>query len=118
MSDPTLRLFRRSPWRLRLPCHAMTCVAAFLWPLHAAHSQTNEASSADLKTSLQTPEQAVAEDWNWHVQNTDIVQYHPGFPASYSGPNSLSSADEVRETVSLDLYAGARLWHGAEAVVL
>ena len=49
------------------------------------------------------------------MQNTDIVQYHPGFRASYSGPNSLSSANEVKETVSLDLYAGARLWHGAEA---
>ena len=93
----------------------MTCVAAFLWTLHPAHSQTNEVASVDLKTALQTPQQAVAEDWNWHVQNTDIVQYHPGFPASYSGPNSLSSANEVKETVSLDLYAGARLWRGAEA---
>ena len=44
-----------------------------------------------------------------------MVQYHPGFPASYSGPNSLSSASEVKETVSMDLYAGARLWRGAEA---
>jgi high affinity Mn2+ porin len=49
------------------------------------------------------------------VQNTAIVQYHPSFPASYSGPNSLSSSAEVAETVSLDLYAGARLWRGAEA---
>jgi high affinity Mn2+ porin len=55
------------------------------------------------------------QSWNWHVQNTVIVQYHPGFPALYSGPNSLSSASEVKETVSLDLYAGARLWRGAEA---
>ena len=52
--------------------------------------------------------------WNWHVQNTDIVQYHPGFHAAYSGPNSLSSASEVRETVSLDLLIGTRLWRGAE----
>ena len=100
---------------VHLPCHATTCVAAFLWPLHAAHGQTNEVPSADLKPSLRTPEQAVEDNWNWHVQNTDIVQYHPGFPASYSGPNSLSSANEVKETVSLDLYAGARLWRGAEA---
>ncbi|HEY6229309.1 MAG TPA: hypothetical protein VI282_19480, partial [Verrucomicrobiae bacterium] len=28
--------------------------------------------------------------WNWHVQNTDIVQYHPGFPSRYRGANSLS----------------------------
>ncbi len=53
--------------------------------------------------------------WNWHVQNTDIVQGDPGFHAKYSGPNSLDSDGEVRETVSLDLLAGVRLWHGAEA---
>jgi high affinity Mn2+ porin len=87
----------------------------FLWPLHPANSQTNEVLSADPKTALQTAESPATETWNWHVQNTDIVQYHPAFPASYSGPNSLSSSAEVAETVSLDLYAGARLWRGAEA---
>jgi high affinity Mn2+ porin len=54
------------------------------------------------------------QTWNWHVQNTDIVQYHPGFPSKYSGPNSLSSASEIKETVSLDLLVGVRLWPGAE----
>jgi len=58
-----------------------------------------------------------AQSWNWHLQNTVIVQYHPSFSASYSGPNSLNSANEVKETISLDLYAGARLWRGAEAHV-
>jgi high affinity Mn2+ porin len=55
------------------------------------------------------------QNWNWHVQNTAIVQGDPGFPAKYSGPNSLNSEGEVQETVTLDLYAGARLWRGAEA---
>ncbi len=55
------------------------------------------------------------QKWNWHVQNTDIVQGDPGFHAKYSGPNSLNNHGEVRETVSLDLYAGIRLWRGAEA---
>jgi high affinity Mn2+ porin len=55
--------------------------------------------------------------WNWHVQNTVIVQGYPGFSASYSGPNSLRPGGEVRETVSLDLQAGVRLWRGAEAHV-
>src|SRR5256885_16410800 len=54
------------------------------------------------------------QTWNCHVQNTDIVQYHPGFSSRYSGPNSLSSANEVKETVSLDLLLGLRLWPGAE----
>ncbi|HWY31568.1 MAG TPA: hypothetical protein VNX46_12480, partial [Candidatus Acidoferrum sp.] len=55
------------------------------------------------------------QTWNWHVQNTDIVQGDPGFPAKYSGPASLNSQGEVRETVTLDLFAGLRLWRGAEA---
>jgi high affinity Mn2+ porin len=59
-------------------------------------------------------EVADGQAWAWHAQNTDIVQYHPGFPAKYSGRNSLSHASEVRETVSLDLLLGLRLWPGAE----
>lgn len=53
--------------------------------------------------------------WNFHAQNTDIVQGYPGFSAKYSGPNSLPSGGETRESVSLDLMAGVRLWRGAEA---
>ena len=53
--------------------------------------------------------------WNWRVQNTEIVQGYPGIPAKYSGLNSLPHGGETRETVSLDLYAGVRLWPGAEA---
>jgi high affinity Mn2+ porin len=57
------------------------------------------------------------QTWNWHVQNTDVVQGYPAFPANYSGPNSLPRGGQVRETVSLDLFAGVRLWRGAEAHV-
>ncbi|MGA2582666.1 MAG: carbohydrate porin [Tepidisphaeraceae bacterium] len=55
------------------------------------------------------------QNWNWHVQNTDIVQGYPAFPAKYSGPNSLPPGGQIRETVSVDLYSGVRLWSGAEA---
>ncbi len=57
------------------------------------------------------------QKWNWHVQNTVVVQGDPGFPAKYSGPNSLNAEGEVQETVTLDLYAGVRLWRGAEAYI-
>jgi high affinity Mn2+ porin len=55
------------------------------------------------------------QNWNWHFQNTTIVQGDFGFPAKYSGPASLDSKGEVQETVTADLFAGARLWRGAEA---
>ncbi|MGA2867153.1 MAG: carbohydrate porin [Verrucomicrobiota bacterium] len=64
---------------------------------------------------VKTPDETRQKSWNWHVQNTDILQGDPGFPAKYSGPNSLNSKGEIRETVSLDLFSGVRLWRGAEA---
>ncbi len=60
---------------------------------------------------------AQAQTWNWHAQNTDIVDGHPGFPADYSGANSLGNGSQIQETVSLDLFGGLRLWPGAEAHV-
>jgi high affinity Mn2+ porin len=80
------------------------------WAL-AAVLTTTRAIAEELETNNVVEPQC----WNWHVQNTAIVQYHPGFSAAYSGPNSMSPENEVRETVSLNLYAGARLWQGAEA---
>lgn len=58
-----------------------------------------------------------SSEWNLHVQNTDVVQADPSFPAKYSGPNSLSDRSQVQETATLDVYAGLRLWSGAEAHV-
>jgi high affinity Mn2+ porin len=52
--------------------------------------------------------------WNLHAANTDVGQLHPSFPAQYSGPNSLSSRAESAETVAVDVFAGLRLWEGAE----
>jgi high affinity Mn2+ porin len=63
------------------------------------------------------PAQVSEQSWNWHIQNTDIVQGDFGFPAKYSGAASLDSKGEVQETISLDLFAGVRLWRGAEAHV-
>ena len=68
------------------------------------------AEAAPINAASNDMEQA----WNWHLQNTDIFQGHPGFPAAYSGPNSLDNGRTGDETVSLDLMAGARLWRGAE----
>jgi len=68
-----------------------------------------------MRPTVEKPASTGEQDWNWHVQNTDIVQGDPGFRAKYSGPNSLNGKGEVQETVTADLYAGVRLWPGAEA---
>ena len=66
-------------------------------------------------SAAEKPAAGPDQTWNWHFQNTDIGQGDFGFPAKYSGPNSLNSGGEAQETVTMDLYAGARLWRGAEA---
>lgn len=59
----------------------------------------------------------MVQTWNFHTQNTAIVQGYPPFPAKYTmrGFNSLPPGGEIRETISLDLMSGVRLWRGAEA---
>jgi high affinity Mn2+ porin len=92
--------------------------ASFVLACSAALALADDAPTNTLTTpALEKAAEPLEQTWNWHVQNTDIVQYHPSFPAEYSGPNSLDSGSEVAETVSLDLYGGVRLWQGAEAHV-
>jgi high affinity Mn2+ porin len=91
--------------------------ATFGWAamILAASSLTVRAQDAPSAATTNAVANVEEQKWNWHIQNTDIVQGDPGFPAKYSGPNSLGSGGEIRETVSLDLFAGVRLWRGAEA---
>jgi high affinity Mn2+ porin len=54
-------------------------------------------------------------DWlNFHGQTTFTWQSYPSFRSPYAGPNSLSGTAEGRETTDATLFAGMRLWHGAE----
>lgn len=57
------------------------------------------------------------QNWNFHLQSTEIVQGDFAFPAKYSGPLSLHRGGEVEQTTTLDLYAGKRLGRGWEAHV-
>ena len=61
-----------------------------------------------------SPVETVIQNWNIHGQITETPQGDPGFPARYSGPNSLDNTGEIQETFTSDLSIGARLWHGAE----
>lgn len=55
-----------------------------------------------------------AENWSIHMQNTNVLQGHTGIRSPYVGQDSLHSSAEMRQTVSLDLLLGLRLWSGAE----
>ena len=90
---------------------AALCAAAT--PAVADETSTDSLGASGVNTRSETPEQA----WNWHAQNTDIVQYHPGFPASYSGPNSLAARLRSRKPCRWICMPGRACGAGAEAHV-
>ncbi|MGA9751343.1 MAG: carbohydrate porin [Acidobacteriota bacterium] len=49
-----------------------------------------------------------------HWQMTYNLQGHGAFPSPYEGPNSFLSRKEIRGSFTTTLFAGHRLWHGAE----
>jgi high affinity Mn2+ porin len=75
------------------------------------------ASKADSKNDDKKDEKSdekKEQNYNLHADTTVVAQGDPGFPAQYSGPNSLNSAGERQETLSAELFGGVRLWCGAE----
>ena len=51
---------------------------------------------------------------NFHGQTTFVWQGYPAFRSPYEGANSLPGSGQGRETWDATLYAGVRLWQGAE----
>lgn len=51
---------------------------------------------------------------NFHGQTTFVWQGYPAIRSPFQGVNSLPGAGEGRETVDATLFAGVRLWKGAE----
>jgi len=51
---------------------------------------------------------------NFHGQTTFTWQGYPAIRSPYSGPNSLPGGGEGREITDVTLYAGVRLWQGAQ----
>lgn len=49
-----------------------------------------------------------------HGQFTSVTQYHPKFPSTSEGPNSLASHPSAISTNDMTLYTGVRLWQGSE----
>jgi high affinity Mn2+ porin len=51
---------------------------------------------------------------SFHGQSTFVWQAYPAIRSPFEGPNSLPGGGEGRETWDLTLFAGMRLWQGAE----
>ena len=61
-----------------------------------------------------SPFAPLADNVAFHGQATFVDQGYPSFRSPYEGPNSLSGGGQNRETFDLTLFAGVRLWQGAE----
>lgn len=101
------------PKRIALLClcaSAAACGAAAAGPTPQQTSPAPQRSStAPARHSPGEPQQRFAVYW----QSTYTEQETANFRSPYVGPNSLTP-DSGRETVDVTLYAGARLWRGAE----
>jgi high affinity Mn2+ porin len=64
--------------------------------------------------AAQSPDTTSPSPWTKHFQLTVISQSHSGFPALYSGDNSLGNAAEAWATsLTTTLFIGRKLWKGA-----
>jgi high affinity Mn2+ porin len=55
--------------------------------------------------------------WNIHFQSTVIGQWHPDFKAAYTGDHSLVTSEAPKVSITATVYAGLRLWPGAELYI-
>jgi high affinity Mn2+ porin len=93
--------------RLRTALMALSLVPGLAF---AADSQDTPDGQAADRRSPETPQY-----WAIHAQSTFLLQYHPGFGSSVpQGPQSLDSGRRGNETFDATIYAGLRLWSGAE----
>ena len=82
----------------------------------AATEEPQKIKPAEMTTSQvsKSTEDAAPEGWTLHGQITNVTQGHPRFTSPYSGTNSLIANGRTEETTDVTLYAGVRLWRGAE----
>ncbi len=95
---------------LRWAMAMMTSFAA----IDAARGQAAGSSTPAATRGGEVAQLAAPEAWAIHAQSTFVVQAHASFHSAYRGANSLDPGTHAAETADITLYAGARLWRGAQ----
>jgi high affinity Mn2+ porin len=72
------------------------------------------AATASLPLVTKAPGALDPDIVNFHGQTTFVEQAYPAFRSPYQGANSLPGGGQGRETWDATLFAGVRLWKGAE----
>jgi len=82
--------------------------------LHQLRVGLNYRFGDDAKSASKKSEASDDDRLSLHGQATFVEQAYPRIRSPYQGPNSLPASGEGRETYDLTLFAGLRLWQGAE----
>ncbi|MCU6433982.1 carbohydrate porin [Undibacterium sp. Jales W-56] len=93
---------------------SMMAGSSILLAMHASADDqvsVNKGVSAAQSVEQITPDN---ESWAWSAQLTNITQGHSKFASPYAGANSLIANGRTEETTDITLFAGVRLWRGAE----
>ncbi len=72
------------------------------------------ADAASSEKDPAAPAKPDADNISFHGQATFVEQGYPAIRSPFMAPNSLPGGGEGRETGDITLYAGVRLWQGAE----
>jgi len=99
------RIQRNFPLALMATLAAFACnganISAGTDSIEPASPEPSPSANPPLAEAVvATPKEARDRSWNWHLQNTDIIQGALGFPAKYSGPNRFDRKSEFGERSS------------------
>lgn len=109
--------------KFRILRSAVICALCLWLDAAAAASVVVDAdTSTDAALARVAPVPGPAQDappeaWSVHGQATYVTEFHPAYTSPYEGPNSLSPANNARQTADATLFIGVRLWSGAEGWV-
>lgn len=84
------------------------------WSMQQLRAGLNYQFGADPLSASASPSVPDPDIVNFHAQTTFTWQGYPAFRSPYQGANSLPGSGEGRETWDATLFAGIRLWRGAE----
>ncbi|MEO6962697.1 MAG: carbohydrate porin [Puia sp.] len=92
---------------------------ALLYLAVSAQNQTITAKPTENSQLLEPAAVAIADarKFNFHFQTTYIYQYKPAFYSPYSAAHSLLGMEEKQNSLTATLYAGMKLWKGAEIYI-
>ena len=117
MSGPVVGIHDFITWKRAEWCWTLCGwlgAASLLLAMAAPSACGQDSSPSDQPQGAANLTPPDSQPWNLHIQSTVGAQGHLSFPAEYTGLNSLKPGAEVKDTVSVDLMGGVRLWRGGE----